>query len=389
MSAIYPFPKEILAVVKNMPQGNFGLWYNKYVPLSNNFKAANDSGSDTEVVEYYFKCYDQMKNAATDLLRKKHNDQEDYCAAFPSADYEVITVRAKLISPLVTGIGESHPHEVSMVFDHNMGIPYMPASGVKGIVRFAYTLSIFLNDDGSMKEEYRDKDFIKENVTDIPDIFGGEKGDDEDKELLRGKVVFLDAYPERVPDLKIDIMNPHYGDYYDPKKQTPPADYLPPNPIKFLTVAPGTAFIFRAIARKEDDIPQMVRKALHNALTKEGVGAKTAIGYGHFELAIGEQSASDKHDVSLAAKQNIPLPPIEEVWENAFVSFDPGSGIVRAQSADKKKAEIRPKDKALAATDASLHKKLFEGKKKTLPKARVTVRKVGNAWEIVKIEPQG
>jgi len=86
-------------------------------------------------------------------------------------------------------------------------------------------------------------------------------------------------------------------------------------------------------------------------------------------------------------KKSVPLPPVEEVWENAFVSFNSGGGgIVSAQSADKKKAEICGKEKARAATDAGLHKKLFDGKK-TLPKARVTVRKVGNAWEIVKVEP--
>jgi len=82
-------------------------------------------------------------------------------------------------------------------------------------------------------------------------------------------------------------------------------------------------------------------------------------------------------------------PPVEEVWENAYVTYNPGSGgIVRAQSSDKKTAEIQGKDKAISATDEGLHKKLFDGKK-TLPKARVTVRKAGNAWKIVKIEPAG
>lgn len=84
----------------------------------------------------------------------------------------------------------------------------------------------------------------------------------------------------------------------------------------------------------------------------------------------------------------IPPPPAEEVWENAFVSFNAGSGgVVTAQSADKKSAEIRGKEKAQAVVSEALHKKLFDGKK-TIPKARVTVRKAGNRWEIVKVEPQ-
>ena len=78
---------------------------------------------------------------------------------------------------------------------------------------------------------------------------------------------------------------------------------------------------------------------------------------------------------------------IEETWEQASVYFDAGrGGVITAAGPDRKKAEIRGKDKALSITDERLHKKLFDGKK-TLPKACVTVRKVGNAWEIVKIDP--
>lgn len=280
--AIYPFPEKIQVAARSMTGGNFGLWYNKFVPLSENFKAANDRGSDTEAVSYYFERYNQMKRAAVDLLRKKHADQDAYGKTFPESDYEVITIRASLKTPLITGIGESHPHEVSMVFDHNLGIPYIPASGVKGIVRFAHTLSIFLGDDGRIKEEYLDKDYFEESNTDIPDIFGGEKARGKEKELLRGKVVFLDAYPEKVPDLYIDIMNPHHGPYYSEGKA--PADYHNPTPIKFLTVAKQTIYIFHAVAQKIDDIPQKVRNALQKALKEEGIGAKTAVGYGRFEV---------------------------------------------------------------------------------------------------------
>jgi CRISPR-associated protein Csm5 len=89
---------------------------------------------------------------------------------------------------------------------------------------------------------------------------------------------------------------------------------------------------------------------------------------------------------SIQPKNAAPPPPVEEIWENAFVSFNAGSGgVVTAQGPDKKTAEVRGKDKALSVADASLQKKLFDGKK-SLPKVRVTVRKVGNRWEIVKVE---
>lgn len=381
--AVYPFPEKIQSVVSRMTTGNFGLWYNKFVPLSGDFKASNDSGDVTKVVDYYLDRYKKMKETPSDLLRKKHQHQSAYCLSFPQSIYEMITIRATLETPLVTGVGESHPHEVSMVFDHNLGIPYIPASGVKGIVRFAHTLVLWergIPQEYLKTDEKKDLEYIDdESYESIYGIFGNQKN--------RGKVIFLDAYPEKVPDLDIDIMNPHYGAYYgDLQKKTPPADYLSPNPIKFLTVAQGTIFIFRAIAEKRDDIPQKVREALRRALTEEGVGAKTAVGYGRFEIMNDDQTVLDQRG-AVSTKTTVQPPPVEEVWENAFVSFNAGSGgVVTAQSSDKKTATIRGKEKAAAITDASLHKKLFDGKK-TLPKVRVTARKTGNAWVIVKVEP--
>ncbi|MCE5210288.1 MAG: type III-B CRISPR module RAMP protein Cmr6 [Deltaproteobacteria bacterium] len=282
----YPFPEALQSLSKSKTTGNFGLWYNKFIPLSSAYKPSDESGKDTLPVEYYFTRYDQMKNNAADLLKCKHQDMDDYCASFLSENYEVIVICATLTTPLITGIGESHPHEVSIVFDHNTGIPYIPASGVKGIVRFAHTLSIFLDENGQVKETYKDQEYLDEAKEDIPDIFGGEKIIvDQEKEkriILRGRVVFLDAYPAKIPDLHIDIMNPHYAPYYSEGK--PPADHHNPTPIKFLTVAKGTRFIFRAVVEKKDNLPEKVRTAFIKALTEEGVGAKTAIGYGRFDV---------------------------------------------------------------------------------------------------------
>jgi len=297
--AFYPVHKELQNIAQKMPKGNFGLWYNKFIPLSDDsFKPSDDKGSngkgdENRPVDYYFEQYGKMKlNAAETaaLLKQKHEDMDDFCANFPPQKYEEIVICAKLDSPLITGIGESHPHEVSMVFDHNIGIPYIPASGVKGIIRFAHTLSVFLNDDRTVKEEYKDKNCLDESATDIPDIFGGDKNIGQDKKVtLRGKVIFLDAYPEEIPTLHMDIMNPHYAPYYS--EGVFPADYHNPTPIKFLTVERGTNFIFRAVAEKEQDLSQKVKVAFAEALMKEGVGAKTAVGYGRFVIDENGQEA--------------------------------------------------------------------------------------------------
>jgi len=93
-----------------------------------------------------------------------------------------------------------------MVFDHTMGIPYVPASSVKGIVRFAHMLELIKSDNiKEYKESDKDGEYIVESdlKTLIPAIFGGDA--DEEKEgkkkikKLKGKVIFLDAYPAKVP----------------------------------------------------------------------------------------------------------------------------------------------------------------------------------------------
>ncbi len=287
---VYPYYKELQNLVPTMNKGNYGLWYNKLIPISNfdSCKASDDRGNENNAVSYYYEKYNRIqKGTINKLLNKKHQDQVDFCAAL-SSRYESIVIKAQLKTPLITGIGETHPHEVSMVFDHNLGIPYIPASGIKGIVRFAHTLGLIDKiPDGKLVE--RDKDSKscpphfndEDDWTDVPKLFGTQS--------QRGSVIFLDAYSEKVPDLHVDIMNPHYGKYYN--GESPPADYLDPNPLKFLTVAKDTVFIFRALVdNKIAGLVDKVKSAFQKALTEEGVGSKTAVGYGSFEICDSEDT---------------------------------------------------------------------------------------------------
>lgn len=275
-----PVNSEIKSSAENMTKGNFGLWYNKFIPLNNEreCKPCDSKGNEKNPVEFYVTQYKKLSagNSVSELLKKKHEEQMNFCSAF-SSKYKIISIKAELKTSLVTGIGESHPHEISMVFDRNIGIPYIPASGVKGIARFALSLSLLEEHFNGATQLKIDKDkngnefFNDEEHEKIKKIFGNQE--------KRGDVIFLDAYPVITPLLKEDIMNPHYAEYYSNKEA--PADNQNPTPIKFLTVAPSTTFIFRAIAKK--DFETDVINVLTRALTKEGVGAKTAIGYGLFE----------------------------------------------------------------------------------------------------------
>ncbi len=158
----------------------------------------------------------------------------------------------------------------------------------------------------------------------------------------RGSVIFLDAYPERVPDLVIDILNPHYPDYYSKSKF--PSDNQNPLPIRFLAVARDTVFIFRAIVKKHDaELLQLVLKAFHNALCVEGVGAKTAIGYGRF--TIQEKTTKDSNVSKREDEKQAPAVEIVEgnEYEVKVIDVTSDGGSVQVLMPDGKKAIIGKK----------------------------------------------
>ena len=175
---------------------------------------------------------------------------------------------------LVVGLGGGSVYETSMALHHIYGIPYIPGSAVKGVTRSWIIAEVFNN---SEEDALNNPSFIK--------IFGNQKH--------KGKVIFTDAFPIQAPEIKPDVMNPHFGDYYSGKKDKnnnliPPADYLNTGPIFFLTVE-NTSFNFYLIAKNKDksvfniEIGDFtIMKWLKKALLEHGIGAKTAVGYGYF-----------------------------------------------------------------------------------------------------------
>ncbi|MFO7885088.1 MAG: type III-B CRISPR module RAMP protein Cmr6 [Desulfobacteraceae bacterium] len=288
--AYYPLNSDLQDQMTHFDRGNFSLWYNKFIPLSSasQLDPCDNSGVKDKRINLYKNRYlDVSKNTALrDLLQKKHNYQIHLCNMFENSGYKTITIKAALLSPIIPGIGESHPSETSLVFDHTMGIPYIPASSIKGINRYSqavdYVLetkeSPFLDDDEDTPAE----------ASLIPLFFGSQTN--------KGDIVFLDAYPVHIPELKEDIMNPHYPQYYGTDGSTtirPPSDTENPKPIKFLAVKEGAEFVFRILYRTEKtdiyskdqiNINEKIQNFFKRSLTEEGIGAKTSLGYGRFEI---------------------------------------------------------------------------------------------------------
>jgi len=191
---------------------------------------------------------------------------------------------------LIAGLGGASVYETNITLHHIYGFPYLPASSIKGVVRSWIIQNIFSkNGNGEIDLKKAEERALKSATNDSKafcKIFGCPKNSVLKKEQ-QGKIFFFDAFPTTAPEIVPDIMNPHYGPYYNGEEL--PADYHSPIPIFFLTVDKKTEFQF-IIGSKDanwlkDDYKigdNTIEWWLKDALQNYGIGAKTAVGYGYF-----------------------------------------------------------------------------------------------------------
>lgn len=186
----------------------------------------------------------------------------------------------------VSGMGYPHPLENGFNWHPVWGVPYLPASGLKGLVR-SWVEAWEFADDNTEEQQAKQKCLL--------DWFGSVSKDPDDSAAHTGKVIFFDAIPLRPVMLTTDIMTPHMGDWYakggdirDVNRDADkiPADWHSPNPIYFLS-AKEPAFMVSVAPRNAlvaDDVDMtLVMQCVSDALEWLGAGAKTAVGYGQFE----------------------------------------------------------------------------------------------------------
>jgi len=177
-----------------------------------------------------------------------------------------------------------------MTLHHIYGIPYIPGSAIKGVVRnYIITEKFQKYENGQMDLRNAEKQALHNKW--FCDIFGC-PNNSYYNESRPGKIVFFDAFPVDTPKITPDIMNVHYPDYYGGNK--PPADYQNPKLIPFLTVE-NTNFEFIIGIKEKDNcdtrqgefqgkpLYSSIYEHLEKALKNYGVGAKTAVGYGYMK----------------------------------------------------------------------------------------------------------
>ena len=164
----------------------------------------------------------------------------------------------------VVGLGRDSAFETGLTLHRIYGCPTIPGSALKGMT-LAWVKAI--------QEQ--------ENILpeDILAVFGS---DDSDKPQS-GSVVFFDALPITPPELELDMMNPHYPDYYRPGLEAYPTDWQSPVPVYFITISAQTKFLFGVGSRNgSNQHIDMAYSWLQDALSNAGVGGKTTSGYGYW-----------------------------------------------------------------------------------------------------------
>ena len=253
-----PIPLATVKAVGSRKSPNLSLLLRYFGPYDEtDGEPQREQKSNKEVIEKILARWDRSACglAAEAVLARRESD----IVARRSADSKLAARRITAVTRwrAVSGTGQQSVYETGITLHSLYGFPHFPGSAAKGMTR-AWA-----------------GPWMGEDVALMRLIFGNswdEKGD-----FQQAAVEFLGGVPTPPISMELDIVNPHYPDWYESGK--PPSDWSNPRPSYFLAIPPGVTFVFDIVGCK-----CVIDKALDlhvQALKTIGIGAKTAAGYGY------------------------------------------------------------------------------------------------------------
>lgn len=256
--------------LSSLPKAHAGLWFERFFNQYNN-EFTVDPTSKSQFLQTYFSDKSNVHGCGDSVSIEHFTLRQQSLVAAQQGR----TVSMQSTWHFATGLGNPHPLENALQWHPVLGTPYLPASGVKGVLRSWLELH------------------------DLPAeamliIFGSESKDATltNGTQQAGELLFFDALPAKRVMLIKDTMTPHMGKWYEQGADSPgidptlPADWHAPVPIPFL-VAKDLLLQFSIAPRTDiangDALVDFALKALKDALVHIGAGAKTAAGYGHMQ----------------------------------------------------------------------------------------------------------
>lgn len=242
----------------------------------------------------------------------------------------------------VTGLGNPHPLENGFLWHPTLGLPYLPGSAVKGLVRALVETAYHGEDKDQILKRW----------------FGTATKKPEEIPEQSGQFIFLDALPVKPCDVLPEVMTPHMGKWYEKggsspmAKDTQPGDWHSPVPVHYL-VARDLNLQFAILPRAsmahepamQDELAN-VWEALEKALEWLGAGAKTAIGFGLMQSEEGKQRKEKERKERQAkeAEKNA------LAWPGASIKFNSANGSLTVEKSGKKAIALAPKGEELFNT---------------------------------------
>lgn len=338
-----------IAPFEAMPPGHrFGLFFKSW----NHQWGIDDTGKKDGLKETL-----KLDEATLKLLQALRLRQVGQAQSLTDPPWRISAVSE---SPFMTGIGMGHPLENGFAFLNPYGLPYLPGSGVKGVLRRAAedlaldnaaedgwnllavwwlfgfdASSVYLagkpiapltDEARQWRDRYRQKidtlatspylapfietvlsgrgkaDYLAQPARFLEDL--GTNRALREKIHLRGALCFWDVVPEPGGNqLGMDILTPHHGDYYQGKSA--PNDCGQPIPNQFLVMPAGSRFVFHVQCNSiglPDSLAESWRKLLETSFEQAfdwlGFGAKTAVGYG--QMCRNDQALEELSQLLLA-----------------------------------------------------------------------------------------
>ena len=270
---------------------------------------------DTDLKHYDSIREKEQKKRADKINQEKIKEKNEilFNSVLDNTDYEGIGNQKFDLATVYPGLftGSGYPHEANIegelklgfFFDYTTGLPVIPGSSVKGVLRDAfekadgkYVIELLNKIDvDSNKIEYLfEKVKVDDRKEKVPFIvkhifYGYTKAQKEnDKEVIVDKELnvyqkdkFFDAFPVGKKDSRQFLGDDYITPHKDPLKN--------PVPLRFLKVLPNVTFRFDFELHdlKDENGNKILSaheksKLFKRILLDLGIGAKTNVGYGQF-----------------------------------------------------------------------------------------------------------
>lgn len=220
--------------------------------------------------------------------------------------------------PFVSGTGKPHPTETGFTWHYTLGTPYLPGSGIKGLIKAWMKAEIcFIQEELYRSQTYEEIKKLEAEQKDLEGSlrkwFGTATNNDipdDEGEPVSGKVgdyCFQDALPIEQPTLGIGVINPHQKGYYErgdsiddglKDYKAIPAEIHEPEPHHYL-ITQKTRLLFsiypRALFTVTEQSKQDIKELfdyLGDALKWMGAGARTSNAFGR--MAFDEKWTNER-----------------------------------------------------------------------------------------------